>query len=536
MRSHPLSGIFASKKASLAVLVVVGFLSNPVGGLAQLVPPPNRVAGQPPTPPPPVESVTITWDERFQQIPTRVAIVKNVAILEGDISIGTIDDVRKAQRNELTRRALRLRAAGALDDPNLALPKSAVDLLQAVAGLPVDSSNLKGANSTRPDVARLLGDIERFGLTQLPKPPAAGGGEAAPAAPASTVNFPFDALLKFRQDVLPSAKPGGAVPPGGAASDPSEGAPLLAAGLPSNSPYLWPNGVIPYYIEPGFPDDYVPMILSAMGLWEGHWPAGQARVHFRPYQYGDPHWIQFRYTPGISGSSPVGMRSPAGSGQLINLPGANFPTPNISHEVGHSIGLFHEQSRTDRDNYLQINVANVIRSSDPSVSYASQFLITQEPSQNYGTFDFGSVMLYNAWAFSTDYGQPGFETMISLWPQISGPEEHWGLNSSNIKGPSAGDFSAVEAMYPVPASTSLAPIAQGASAAPNFIPDGSLFVGPPIMGGPPLSSSAPARGPARAGVRPPLAPPAGDPAPQGPGPVPPIPPLGPAAAPAPNGS
>ena len=509
MRSHHFRQRFLTKWGALAALVLAGFLSNAVPVSAQVAAQKKAGVRRGSKPPLPTENVTITWDERFQQVPTKVAVVKNVAILEGDIAIGTIDDVRKAQRNELTGRARRLRDAGAIDDSKLGLPKSALELLHEVADLPLDPSNLKNASANRPDVIRLLRDIERFGLNQLPKVPAIEGERAAPDSPALTVKYPVDALRKFREDVLTRKKLGmdgvDDAPPA-----PSSGRHLLASSLPRNSPYLWTNGVVPYYIEQGFTDDYVTTIEEAMNLWGGHWAAGRARLHFRPYQAGDQHWIQFRFSPGLAGSSPVGMRSPAGLGQLIMLPGDGFPRPNIAHEIGHSIGLFHEQSRSDRDNYLQINTANVETDpSNPDIDFATQFLLTQEPNDNHGAFDFGSVMLYNAWAFSNNYGQAGSETMVSLWPRYSGSPDHWGLNSPNIKGPSAGDFSAVEAMYPGPANLNLAPLARGAQAAPDLVPDGNLFVGPPDQAAP-TNAALILKGRARAGVAPPLAAPSSE--------------------------
>ncbi|ETN72468.1 astacin, partial [Necator americanus] len=65
---------------------------------------------------------------------------------------------------------------------------------------------------------------------------------------------------------------------------------------------------------------------------------------------------------------------------------------NAAHEIGHSLGLFHTQSRHDRDSYITFNAHNVQH------GWVSEYnKETEETNYNYGlAYDYGSIMHYGA--------------------------------------------------------------------------------------------------------------------------------------------
>ena len=100
----------------------------------------------------------------------------------------------------------------------------------------------------------------------------------------------------------------------------------------------------------------------------------------------------------------------------------------LLHEMGHIVGLYHEQSRPDRDNYVAVSYANMIKGSKPNFD---------QPLDNFqelGPYDYGSVMHYIAFAFSRN-GGPVIE---SIPP---------GIPLSNLVGYTAGDIDAVKRLY-----------------------------------------------------------------------------------------
>ena len=72
------------------------------------------------------------------------------------------------------------------------------------------------------------------------------------------------------------------------------------------------------------------------------------------------YYLCFFIHPSSSCSSPVGYRN--GRQNDISLGGGCQYLGTTMHEIGHSIGLYHEQSRPDRDKYVRIIWNNIQRS------------------------------------------------------------------------------------------------------------------------------------------------------------------------------
>jgi len=69
----------------------------------------------------------------------------------------------------------------------------------------------------------------------------------------------------------------------------------------------------------------------------------------------------------------------------------------VMHEIGHSLGLYHEHSRPDRDNYVKIILHNVLE--------RARFNFNKQPHSridSLGTpYDYKSMMHYSATAFGS---------------------------------------------------------------------------------------------------------------------------------------
>ena len=124
----------------------------------------------------------------------------------------------------------------------------------------------------------------------------------------------------------------------------------------------------------------------------------------------------YSYVGRIGGAQPISI------GDGCEYPGI------VAHEVGHAVGAWHEQSRPDRDSYVQVNIGNV-RSGLEGNFQKAPFGTTNDRGVSY---DFGSVMHYGPKAFSAN-GQPTIEALpaYSLYDSTMGQREE--LSFADIK-------------------------------------------------------------------------------------------------------
>mmetsp|Transcript_74545 Transcript_74545/g.192346 ORF Transcript_74545/g.192346 Transcript_74545/m.192346 type:complete len:702 (-) Transcript_74545:318-2423(-) len=105
------------------------------------------------------------------------------------------------------------------------------------------------------------------------------------------------------------------------------------------------------------------------------------------------------------------------------------------HEIGHAIGMAHEQSRPDRDNAVIIHWDNIQSGVGHNFNIDSNGYTNQQ-------YDYLSVMHYDAFAFALDYSTPTIS-------KVSGGHDGLGQRV----GLSASDVEQLEAMYQSVAAT-----------------------------------------------------------------------------------
>lgn len=111
-----------------------------------------------------------------------------------------------------------------------------------------------------------------------------------------------------------------------------------------------------------------------------------------------------RYFRGSGCWSNVGR---TGGRQLISIGYGCDSLGIVAHETLHALGLWHEQSRDDRNQFIRIQPARIIRGTEGNFERR-----TPKTSDNMGQpYDLGSVMHYGSKAFTSDWNYNTIESV-----------------------------------------------------------------------------------------------------------------------------
>ncbi len=187
---------------------------------------------------------------------------------------------------------------------------------------------------------------------------------------------------------------------------------------------LWPNATVTYYLDPGLSATIRDRFQEAVAYWQATTP-----LRFVP-RTSETSYVAVRQPTEDTGCMASIGREPGWT--LMSL-GASCTVDAVVHEIGHTAGLWHEQSRHDRDRYVELLYANVEKARLPDFDTAIL------GSADDGPYDYSSVMQYGVYGGSRN-GKP---TMRTLPP---------GLIARGTRL-SPGDIDAVRRMYGSPPSS-----------------------------------------------------------------------------------
>ncbi|KAF8794419.1 Astacin-like metalloprotease toxin 1 [Argiope bruennichi] len=156
--------------------------------------------------------------------------------------------------------------------------------------------------------------------------------------------------------------------------------------------YRWPGAKVPYVID------------SSLQSNTGFIQRAFQNYHQTTCVRFVPRTNENDYIRIFAGQGCYSHVGRTGGQQPVSLGNGCAFVGTAIHEFGHALGFYHEQNRSDRDDYLIIYVNNVQKGMEFNFAKLA-------PSQNilYTTFDYGSIMIYGNDAFSKD----GSPTMVA---------------------------------------------------------------------------------------------------------------------------
>lgn len=186
------------------------------------------------------------------------------------------------------------------------------------------------------------------------------------------------------------------------------------------SPSRWPGGKIYYTVASNMGSINANKITNAVNEYNN-----KTNTQWIP-RTNQTNYVEFIFgsSSGYDGWAHIGYR---GGKQNISLD-QNISLGSVIHEMGHTVGLYHEHCRKDRDQYVSIQWNNIQN------GQAYNFDI-YDSGTDIGPFNINSVMMYWPDSYSKN-GQPTIKR----------------ANNTNFTynrtGFTTGDINTIDTMYP----------------------------------------------------------------------------------------
>jgi hypothetical protein len=155
--------------------------------------------------------------------------------------------------------------------------------------------------------------------------------------------------------------------------------------------YRWPDGVVPFAFAADLTAAQRTAAEAAMTHWENN-----TNFEFVPRD-GEADFVEFRRGNIALGSCRADVGRLGGEQEVL-VQGCSSSA--IIHELGHTVGFYHEQTRYDRDQYVTINWNNI---STCNRSNFERYVDYVDPRDDYqrdgadaGPYDYASIMHYRA--------------------------------------------------------------------------------------------------------------------------------------------